>query len=131
VTVEQEGGWRRVPASRVAEIAEEIASTRSKEIEPAYKGQAVVYLGRGVTLRDARRTGIAEAIEEMHDAALRVTRLGPHAAFDVIAGFTPEEADALRDRIADVFTALSLLSNAVERHHGDRPAGQQRMPIAA
>jgi hypothetical protein len=128
--VAHEGGWRALTAARVAEIADEVSPRpgHSQEVIPGYEGMALVYTGRGPALRTARRTGIREAIEQMRSAANRISSQGPHAASDVVAIMSADEADDLRFAIADVSVALSLLAHALVEHHGPTASGQQIIP---
>jgi hypothetical protein len=128
--IREQGGFRRMSARQVQEIADQVAP-RSRPLakrQPVYAGLALVTLPNGeVRLTKAGRTTIARGLQTMHQGAGLVLRPGTHAIYDVVKQMSGEQVDSLRDQISDVLTACGLVADAIAVHHGNTPAGQQRL----
>ena len=125
-----EGGFASVTAKRLEELVSGLPGhgRESMSLAPAYESHALVVVG-GQARVIKSNAPVVRGIEKMGKAARGVLRLGPHAVSDVVRNMTPQEADRLRGEVHDAICLARVVSDAIEKHHGDRPAGQQRLAI--
>ena len=129
--VREEGGFKRLKARRVEEIAQEITPKPCKEVEARRADLVVVTSGGRVGPSRRARGILLRALATMKAAADGVQALGPHAVEDIVAGMSREEAQATRAALKAVARLGVRIERALAQYHASDDDGQQELPLAA
>lgn len=134
-TVRREGGFRKVPVSRVQEIADEVTgrvpkSRKGAELAASTPTDMVLVSKGGVVgPMSLSRTRILYYLEIMRRAADCIARLGPDAIPTAVASLDTTQQEQARNDIEAAFRVLGQFVDQFVKQYGTERPGQQTLDV--